>query len=133
MVTSHPSEAKDKKARRTVRSHVTRQQHQKEQLAAAVRRSNSMPQSVEVDQQPKPEGRAHAASFPLITRPDHGLLVGLRSPVSTESNSPQDSAVSSPLSLVSLEPGKLYPPHWLPYINVVLDHCEYSLLVLRRA
>ena len=41
---THPSDAKASLARRTVRSHVTRQQHQKEHAAAAARKANNVSQ-----------------------------------------------------------------------------------------
>jgi len=124
---SHPSDAKASRARRTVRSHVTRQQHHKEHLAAA-RRSQSVPQ-VEVSstssQQtglPRLETRS---SYPSqsFERSAHFISQSDRSPstVSTSASPHQQSPVA-PLSRIDLL--EVFPREWNSSIHTVLEHCK---------
>ena len=118
LFSSHPEDAKDQKSRRTVRSHVTRQQHHREQqVAAAFRRSNSAPQSRETDQLLNPEGRVQAIVV-NSERPRSGSRKPRPNPISS-SSSPEGSILSVPL-----EPSHYYPAHWLPYISAILDQCR---------
>jgi hypothetical protein len=118
---THPSEAKASRARRTVRSHVTRQQHQREHAAAAARRAKSVPQpDVESDQGPSPI--VHAATFPpnrptleLPTRPGPTLTA---SDASSQSPSPTGSPNSR--SENRIDPYEVYPQDWHPYLQSIM-------------
>ena len=120
---SHPSEAKASRARRTVRSHVTRQQHQREHAAAAARRAKSVPQpDVELEQ--GPSQIVHAATFPpnrptleLPTRPGAPRAA---SDASSQSPSPTGSPMRSAESRI--DPYEVYPQEWHPYLQTIMVH-----------
>lgn len=118
---SHPSEAKESRARRTVRSHVTRQQHQREHAAAAARRAKSAPQ-VDNEEEESPGPVAHAATFPsnrptleLPTRPGPSTA---GSDASSQSPSPTGSpSVYRPEQRIN--PYEIYPSEWHPYLPAI--------------
>ena len=134
---SHPSQAKTEGARRTVRSHVTRRQHSKEQQAAAAARrfkseTKSEPQSPEATASHPP---------PLLRTPHQPLsppsrgdsIIGGHSPLQTTHSDPESlvtSAAGSPLHspaqtlAAQVDPVQIYPPQWHASIPVVIDHCE---------
>ena len=130
---SHPSEAKASRARRTVRSHVTRQQHQREHAAAAARRAKSTPQPE--SEQDEPSGRIqHAATFPsnrptleLPTRPGP-------STAGSDASSQSPSPTGSPMTYEAdrrINPYEVYPSEWHPYLPGILvmqsarqTHCD---------
>ena len=130
---SHPSEAKASRARKTVRSHVTRQQHQREHAAAAARRAKSVSQSD--PEQEEPPGRIHhAATFPsnrptleLPTRPGASTA---GSDASSQSPSPTGSPmVYDPERRIN--PYEVYPSEWHPYLPGIMvmqsvrqTHCD---------
>ncbi|KAG9641271.1 hypothetical protein KCU98_g9036, partial [Aureobasidium melanogenum] len=111
-----PSDTKDQKVRRAIRSHVTKQQHQKAELAAA-RRSNSDPQLLGTSSAQISQGRAHAASYPM-SRPTSS---DQQSPVSPTSSSDVSSFPSTP-QYPMIDVSQVYPAQWLPYLNQILEH-----------
>lgn len=120
---SHPSDAKGSRARRTVRSHVTKQQHQKEHAAAAARRAKSYPQP---DGPPEaddlPTSRPHAATFPP-ERPALTLPEGPTSIISQEdivSPSPSPTGSSPMATDQQIDPREVYPADWHPYLPKIL-------------
>ncbi|KAI6869698.1 hypothetical protein KC338_g3359 [Hortaea werneckii] len=128
---SHPSDAKASRARRTVRSHVTRQQHAREQQHRA---QSYHGQASELAQVPE-SSRRHAVTMPS-ERP-----TTLELPESSRMNfpfalSPEDSSPSpSPLVSPSHSPGDrvdaadVYPEAWLPHIPRVLEGYLSNLVV----
>jgi hypothetical protein len=119
---SHPSEAKESRARRTVRSHVTKQQHQREHAAAAARRAQSASQNdAEQEESPAPS-MIHAATFPpnrptleLPSRPGPSTA---GSDASSQSPSPEGSPLTyRPTQRIN--PYDLYPAEWHPYLSAV--------------
>lgn len=116
-----PSDTKDQKVRRAIRSHVTKQQHQKAEQLAAARRSNSDPQLLGTSSAHILQGRAHAASYPL-SRPTSS---DQHSPVSPTSSSDLSSFPSTP-QYPMIDVSQVYPAQWLPYLNQILENCEYN-------
>jgi len=117
---SHPSEAKDSRARKTARSHVTKQQHQREHAAAAARRAKSFPQPEDQgDPEMAPISRGHAATFPS-NRPT------LKSPASSRqvTGSPEAASQSPSTSNSPTEQRSdylhHYPRQWHPYLDIVI-------------
>jgi hypothetical protein len=118
---THPSEAKTSQHRKKVRSHVTKQQHQREQAITAAKRSQSYSQGMESEDLPPPQ-RTHASTFPS-SRPNHTTP-----PVKTESpfvktESPSPSASPSPTTQSPPHPvdlNDLYPEEWHPYVPRIL-------------
>ncbi|KAI4716780.1 hypothetical protein E4T48_06981 [Aureobasidium sp. EXF-10727] len=111
-----PSDTKDQKVRRAIRSHVTKQQHQKAEQLAAARRSNSDPQLLGTSAQIS-QGRAHAVSYPL-SRPTSS---DQQSPISPTSSS--DVSSFSPTTQNSMiDVSQVYPSQWLPYLNQILEN-----------
>ncbi|KAF4547740.1 Hypothetical protein D9617_36g062780 [Elsinoe fawcettii] len=133
---SHPNEAKASRARRTVRSHVTRQQHQREQQqAAAARRTRSFPQgttSPELDRRRPPRLRtSHTINIPTSAgspRPETSPMRSSRSAPSSSVASTAPSPLQSPTpsgtlsSPGQLDPYDIYPSQWHTSINIVIDH-----------
>ena len=118
---SHPSEAKGPRARRTVRSHVTKQQHQREHAAAAARRAKSFPRA-DAESEDVPAPRAHAASYPpnrptleLPSRPGPATS-------SSDASSQSPSPTNSPryLSETRIDPSDVYPEEWHPYLPRIM-------------
>lgn len=121
---SHPSDAKGSRARRTVRSHVTKQQHQKEHAAAAARRAKSYPQpeSPPDPDEDVPAPRRHAATFP-IARPTLELPerpAGSFSAGETSSPSPSPTGSSPRTTDQQIDPRKVYPADWHPYLPKIM-------------
>ncbi|THX94723.1 hypothetical protein D6D03_09537 [Aureobasidium pullulans] len=114
-----PSDTKDQKVRRAIRSHVTKQQHQKAEQLAAARRSNSDPQLLGTSSTQIQQGRAHAASFPL-SRPATSDQQNSVSPAS--SSDVGISASSSTAQHPMIDVSQIYPAHWLPYLNQILEN-----------
>lgn len=121
---SHPSEAKESRARRTVRSHVTRQQHQREHAAAAARRAQSAPQIDGEQEEPAgPSTVPHAATYPPPNRPTLQLPTRSRpsnagSDASSQSPSPEGSpSIYRPERRIN--PYEVYPAEWHPYLPAV--------------
>jgi len=120
-----PSDTKDQKVRRAIRSHVTKQQHQKAEQLAAARRSNSDPQLLGTSSAQTSQGRAHAASYPL-SRPSTS---DQKSPVSPTSSS-DASSFSSTSQYPMIDVSQVYPAQWLPYLNQILENCKYTTVSL---
>lgn len=141
---SHPSEAKASRARKTVRSHVTKQQHQKEQFAAqkaAERRTKSLPQNpqgqseLSLNQQ-----RQHASSFPLSLpiKTEFPPIQTLQTSGLQTSGSETSSVRSTPISpspwsplpspSARLDPLELYPQEWHSSVPRMIDHCMFDRL-----
>lgn len=117
---SHPSDAKASRARRTVRSHVTRQQHQREHAAAAARRAKSFPQP-EAEPEDLPAPRAtHAATFPsnrpTLELPTRTGPVASSSDASSQSPSPTGSGSPMPSFERRIDPSDVYPEEWHPFL-----------------
>ncbi|KAH0341602.1 hypothetical protein KCU81_g6146, partial [Aureobasidium melanogenum] len=112
-----PSDTKDQKVRRAIRSHVTKQQHHKAEQLAAARRSNSDPQLLGTSSAQISQGRTHAASYPM-SRPTSS---GQKSPVSPTSSSDVSSFSSTP-QYPMIDVSQIYPAQWLPYLNQILEH-----------
>lgn len=132
---SHPSEVKDSKFRKKVRSHVTRHQHQREQLAlAAARLTSATPRPARHSDSALPQVQLDSFNSPCIT------------PAPSLSPSPSPSAISStydhsraatPTPGLTPSPSPpsfafgqgvrtdLYPLEWGPSIPIVLSHCQY--------
>lgn len=119
---SHPSEAKASGTRKAVRSHVTRQQHQREHAAAAARRAKTFPQAdAEVEE---------AAVQPVATSPFErpvrlelpGRGVGTASSTEGSSPSPTPSGSASPMyrSETQIDPSDIYPDEWHPYLPRIM-------------
>lgn len=121
-----PSDTKDQKVRRAIRSHVTKQQHQKAEQLAAARRSNSDPQLLGTSSTQIQQGRAHAASFPL-SRPATSDQQNSVSPAS--SSDVGISASSSTAQHPMIDVSQIYPAHWLPYLNQILENCQSSIFL----
>ncbi|KAK5108255.1 hypothetical protein LTR62_008639 [Meristemomyces frigidus] len=117
---SHPQDAKASGARKTVRSHVTRQQHQKEQKLQQERRARSFQGTASAaDSEPiPPRRRQHAETFP-VERPTTNELPTQGS--GAVSSPELSSTASSPTrSKECPDPYALYPEEWHPYVHVVL-------------
>lgn len=116
---SHPSDAKGSRARRTVRSHVTKQQHQKEHAAAAARRAKSFPlPDGASDPDDLPPTRPHAATYPeerpTLTLPEQSPSIVGQDGAMSPSPSPTGS---SPVSAdQQIDPREVYPADWHPYL-----------------
>lgn len=125
---SHPSDAKASRARRTVRSHVTRQQHKAEHAAAAARRAKSYPQP-ETEPQEVPHRPAHAASFPLERPTTLDLPTRPAPSGSSDASSQSPSPTGSPMNSIEtrIDPTDIYPDAWHPCIPRILvsamEHC----------
>jgi len=118
---THPSEAKTSQHRKKVRSHVTKQQHQREQALTLARRTQSYPPETE-SEDPPPQ-RAHAATIPS-NRPtlselskDAAQSTVLSPDPSSPSTSPSPTAYS-PQHHVDLN--EIYPEEWHPYVDRIL-------------
>ena len=128
---THPSDAKGSRARRTVRSHVTRQQHQKEHAAAAARRAKSFPQA-DAEPDALPTQLTHAATFP----PERPTTLEIPSRAATTTSSTEASSQSpSPTGSVSpmyqperrINPSDVYPEEWHPYLpRIMVRHSMCS-------
>ncbi|KAK3677640.1 hypothetical protein LTR78_002490 [Recurvomyces mirabilis] len=125
---SHPQDAKASNARKAVRSHVTKQQHQKEQKLQQERRaksfqgsSSSSSSAAAADLEPTPlSRRPHAETFPT----ERPTTLELPTGTSAGPSSPEmSSAASSPthLSDRQIDPYALYPELWHPYIAQIMD------------
>ncbi|CAD0093243.1 unnamed protein product, partial [Aureobasidium mustum] len=112
-----PSDTKDQKVRRAIRSHVTKQQHQRAEQLAAARRSNSDPQLLGTSSAQIPQGRAHSASYP-VSRPTSS---DQHSPISPTSSSDVSSFSSTP-QYPMIDVSQVYPAQWLPYLNQILEN-----------
>lgn len=120
---SHPSQAKGSRARKTVRSHVTKQQHQKEHAAAAARRAKSYPQpDGETSGDSPPAMRAHAATFPpnrpTLELPSRSGPIASGSEQSSQSPSPLNSPSSATDRQIDLY--DLYPEEWHQSLPIVM-------------
>lgn len=100
---SHPSDAKDSRARRAVRSHVTKQQHQREHALQAARANQSVTTA----------GPATLRSGPMATMSPAG------SPDSA-SQSPSPTASPTYAPERRLDFTELYPEAWHPYIPPIM-------------
>jgi len=131
---SHPSEAKTSQHRKQVRSHVTKQQHQREHALNAARRAASF-QAGDVSDR-SPVQRSHAATFPSEQQTSTEISGGSGSkPGSPNSLSQASSPGASPTAnspQSGVDPVSLYPEQWQPYVprimvsvyHVVVDRCN---------
>ncbi|KAH9844522.1 Fungal specific transcription factor domain [Teratosphaeria destructans] len=134
---SHPSDAKASRARRTVRSHVTRQQHQREHALQAARRAQSF-QGPESDTEPPSLRRPHARTFPeqrpatLELPGTTGTILAAPSTSSPETSPNSPSPAASPTD--SPAPGVvdlagIYPERWHPYIPRIMEDYRTNMAV----
>lgn len=121
---SHPSDAKGSRARRTVRSHVTRQQHQREHAAAAARRVKTFPQP---NTEPEPASSSTPRVATISTERPMTLELPNRpliTPSSTETStsSPSPSPTGSPMQHFDrqIDPTDVYPEEWHPYLRGII-------------
>lgn len=124
---SHPSEAKAVEARRTVRSHVTRQQHQRENMnTAAARKLGTSPVRV----------YGSAASEPQTARPNevlwNSLSDGYGNSIILAARS--DSAITTTASIIrqsspqaQVEIAALYPASWRVSLPKALNNCRSEI------
>ncbi|TKA55294.1 hypothetical protein B0A55_12882 [Friedmanniomyces simplex] len=129
---SHPSDAKASNARKAVRSHVTKQQHQKEQKLQQERRAKSF-QGVSSDpEQRPPPRRQHAGTFPpeRPTTIDLPILPIQRNAGGSLASSPEALSASSSGSPAAspihpperrIDPSELYPEAWHLSIPRIMD------------
>ncbi|KAJ8604676.1 hypothetical protein MRB53_041708 [Persea americana] len=132
---THPSEAKTGKTRKAVRSHVTKQQHQRESAAAAaVKKARSGQLSPEIDDL----DRLNIQQRSQITSdsPSRQSSLKLQLPSSSQSESPEASPLSisptaSPLQTphARVDPLEIYPEEWHPYIPRIMDHYATHLAI----
>lgn len=122
---SHPADAKASRARKAVRSHVTRRQHQNEHAAQAARRAQSYQGPSSETEQPPPR-REHAQTLPT-NRPNTLELpenpgAGVQGASSPEASSPSPSPTASPTYPPErqVDLSEIYPAAWHPYIPRVL-------------
>ncbi|KAK0275687.1 hypothetical protein LTR35_010957 [Friedmanniomyces endolithicus] len=129
---SHPSDAKASNARKAVRSHVTKQQHQKEQKLQQERRAKSFPGTPSEPDQRLPLRRAHAGSFPperpasidlpilSVQRSAGGSLASSPGALSASSSGSPTASPTRPLER-RIDPSELYQEAWHPYIPRIMD------------
>lgn len=119
---SHPSEAKTSQHRKQVRSHITKQQHQRQHALNAARRAQSFQAEEEAERSTKT--RAHAATFPsdqpssLELPGGSGSKPGSPRSVSRASSPGASPTTGSPQS--NIDPISLYPEAWQPHIPRVM-------------
>jgi len=124
---SHPSDAKASRARRAVRSHVTRQQHQREHALQAARRAKSY-QSQGSEPEDLPPRREHAQTLPSnqpVSSEQPGMAAVERTS-SPEASSGSPSPTTTPTVVLEtcVDPSELYPEEWHPYIPRVMVGCH---------
>ena len=115
---THPSEAKTSQHRKKVRSHVTKQQHQREQALTVARRAQSYPPETE-SEDPPPQ-RAHAATIPS-NRPTLPKLSSPQPTIKEEPSSPSPSPSPtsySPQHRIDLN--DIHPEEFHPYVDRIL-------------
>ncbi|KAK5122445.1 hypothetical protein LTR85_004029 [Meristemomyces frigidus] len=132
---SHPSDAKASRARRTVRSHVTRRQHAQETALQATRKAQSFHDTSAEPEQPPATLRKHAVTLPSH-RPTTLELASSSSTSAPITSSPETSSASpSPTtspdqpSICRIDPSEVYPEEWHPYIPRVMEHYLSNLAV----
>lgn len=130
---SHPSDAKASRARRAVRSHVTRQQHQREHALQAARRAQSHQEpSSEVEPlNPREHARTFQPARPTTLEIPGGSTDEAQSTSSPEASSASPSPSTSPTydSHRRVDPAELYPQDWHPYIPQILDYYRTNMVV----
>ncbi|TKA25889.1 hypothetical protein B0A50_05644 [Salinomyces thailandicus] len=128
---SHPSDAKASRARRTVRSHVTRQQHAREQQQRAQSYHGKPSEPTQVPE----SSRRHAVTLPserpstleLPGRSKGDLPLASSPETSSQSPSPIPSPTYPPENRV--DPADVYPETWLPHIPRVMEGYLSNLVV----
>lgn len=120
---TNPKDAKDASTRRSVRSHVTSKQHEKQRKRAAAEQARR-------DQQASsPDGLAS----PAIPVPDSRRTSYVESSGPSETSSPEDSSpahsASSPPPPTRLSPLEVYPEEWHPYLRPIMDHYVNSMSI----
>ena len=124
---THPSDAKASRARRTVRSHVTRRQHAQETKLQAARKAQSYHGNPIEPEQPPPMLRQHAATLPSQTPPALDLSSNTRK-TTVRTSSPEGSSASSPSPTTStgfspeqrIDLSEVYDKAWHPYISHIM-------------
>nr|OQO16877.1 hypothetical protein B0A51_16680 [Rachicladosporium sp. CCFEE 5018] len=128
---NHPDDAKSSQHRKKVRSHVTKQQHQREQALTAARRAKSYQEERPSDDMP--QQRAHASTFPSQAPSTSEQSSSERPAPSTSTASSQSpSPVTSPAAYspaITIDPLDVYPPEWHSYIPRILDHYNTYIAV----
>ena len=114
---SHPSEAKASGTRKAVRSHVTKQQHQREHAAAAARRAKS---SSRAETDPDDAG-AQATERSMTTESQsRSIVTATRTESSSPSSTPSGATSAMYRSENQLNPSDIYPEEWHPYLPHIL-------------
>ncbi|KAK5132275.1 hypothetical protein LTR08_009263 [Meristemomyces frigidus] len=132
---SHPSDAKASRARRTVRSHVTRRQHAQETKLQAARKAQSYHGTPAEPEQPPPALRRHAVTLPSEKPPT--LDLSSNSKVAASRTSSPEGSSSSPSPTAStgfnpqqcIDPSMIYDEEWRPDIPHIMDHYLSNLAV----
>ena len=111
---TNPKDAKDASTRRSVRSHVTSKQHEKQRKRAAAEQAQR-------DQQASsPDGVAS----PTLHVPDSRRTSYVESSGPSETSSPEDSSsgtpATSPPPLTRINPLEVYPEEWHPYLRPIM-------------
>ncbi|WPH03806.1 Hypothetical protein R9X50_00668900 [Acrodontium crateriforme] len=124
---SHPSDAKRSKTRRAVRSHVTRQQHQKEHAAALARRAKKVQTPASTERSKSTASlAADAECLTLNTSTGAGPS---NSYFASETSSTSPSPSGSPKLEQRINPAELYPDAWHSYIPQVMDYYMTNMAV----
>lgn len=119
---SHPSEAKASNTRKAVRSHVTKQQHQREQAAAVARRTKgSSSAEAEVEDSATPRVAMYPSNQPMsLDLPPRAF--GREGSMEGSSPSPSPSGSTSPMQRFEsqIEPSDIYPESWHTYLPRIM-------------
>ncbi|EME39605.1 hypothetical protein DOTSEDRAFT_66568 [Dothistroma septosporum NZE10] len=120
---TNPKDAKDASTRRSVRSHVTSKQHEKQRKRAAAEQARR-------DQvASSPDGFVS----PTLQVPDSRRTSYVESSGPSETSSPEDSSpapsASSPPPLTRINPLDMYPEEWHPYLRPIMDHYIESMSI----
>lgn len=118
---SHPNQQRQIEHRKKVRSHVTKQQHQREQALTAARRTNSYQPTTDTEE--LPPQRAHASTTPS-NRPNLAeISAGRQQPMLDQTNAKSPSPSPSPTTNspeIRADLNDLYPEEWHPYVPRIL-------------
>jgi len=121
---THPSDAKASGTRKAVRSHVTKQQHQKEHAAAAARRAKTFPRADnEMDEAMIPSRSATPSTRPMtleLPRRDSPAIMRISSTTASSPSAVPSGSVSPAPLQGSLDVNDVYPQEWHPYLPRIM-------------
>lgn len=103
---TNPADARNAQIRRSVRSHVTSKQHEKQRKAAAAQARRTA--------DGYPDGVASSSLRPPVSR-----STSIGSP-DTDTSSPDESPTSPSSPLIRINPLEVYPEDWHPYLRPVM-------------